>query len=716
MGALLSPGLEKEFRNTEKFGTAMEAIAYDWSRSPGMEVHVELMARVANLVAPFLRLGGQGIVVNSEFLWQHGRDQMMEFLQAATCADQLEVLWRRMDDDADEEVDPSGMVLEIPEQQDAVSEQGINESPIPIEDEGSETIGDAGSDGKAPEVSPEEETSSGSSRLAGTRMFLWSVYSRVVPNWDFSTQDRTTSRIFDSTKGYPGEGPDNGDDFSSKRNLPWISEDYLDEVMSKKMERSSDVDGLNGLVPESEVQSERVEVENVTASRILMALWKKGYRAGYRRLCRTNLPGSKVGAMKHPINKVRKIGTRKAFLKVFNVFGSSQNGSGAGGKPIMKVIGPRPGFPALLDASNIDSTLGEKGSPSDHGNVHVGRNCSMDRLEAERLSKRRQGICYWFAKGNNRCKFGEDCKFIHSNDEVVLQSYWCKYYVTGRHCYAGEDCKFSHDATGVRCIQFAQSGKCRHGDRCVFEHGDPLNEQRPRSTRTPPRDGPRRSGGKELSPERYDEDEEDFMGYDDDTRMMELLMEAISFLSDGKSDLARAEADPVFKLIKFNGDTDQRDAEWCSWTTGMLSALELHEIVKSHEIPLVEVEEWIDELRIWFQRANMKEERDPKRDKKRSLERESSKDDPAKETEVVVEEEVKMAKKKRKTAAIEDPYTLLVPKPKKMPVNMEKGGSASNAAVSGREKASSRMRTKASVSGKMKEKSQSPKKEEVVVG
>ena len=89
MGALLSPGLKREFRNTEKFGTAMEAIAYDWSRSPGMEVHVELMARVANLVAPFLTLGGQGLVVNSEFLWQRGRDQMMEFLQAATCADPI---------------------------------------------------------------------------------------------------------------------------------------------------------------------------------------------------------------------------------------------------------------------------------------------------------------------------------------------------------------------------------------------------------------------------------------------------------------------------------------------------------------------------------------------------------------------------------------------------------------------------------------------------
>ena len=146
-----------------------QAIAYDWSRSPGMEVHVELMARVAKLVAPFLTLGGQGSVVNSEFLWQRGKAQLMEFLQAATCADHLEVLWKRMDDDADEEVDPSTMVLEILGQEDAVLDQGNNESPIPIEDAGGE-IG-----GKAPEVSPEEETSSGSSRLAGTRMFLWSV-------------------------------------------------------------------------------------------------------------------------------------------------------------------------------------------------------------------------------------------------------------------------------------------------------------------------------------------------------------------------------------------------------------------------------------------------------------------------------------------------------------------------------------------------------------
>ena len=122
--------------------------------------------------------------MNSEFIWQRGRDQLMEFLQAATCADELEDLWRRMDDDDDPEVDPSGMVLEISGQQDAVFGQGSDETPLPIEDAGSETTGDTGLNGKAPEVSPEEETTGGSSRLSGTRMFLWNVYSRVVPNWD----------------------------------------------------------------------------------------------------------------------------------------------------------------------------------------------------------------------------------------------------------------------------------------------------------------------------------------------------------------------------------------------------------------------------------------------------------------------------------------------------------------------------------------------------
>ena len=142
------------------------------------------------------------------------------------------------------------------------------------------------------------------------------------------------------------------------------------------------------------------------------------------------------------------------------------------------------------------------------------------------------------------------------------------------------------------------------------------------------------------------------------------------------------------------------------------------EIVKSYEISLEEVEEWINELRIWFQRANLEEGSDSKRGKKRSLERESSKDTPAQkevpetsETEVIVDEEVRKTKKKRKTAATDDPYTLLVPKPKKKPVNTEKSGSSSKAVVL-EEKPSSCTRTKTAVSSKAQnmEKGQSPRK------
>ena len=141
--------------------------------------------------------------------------------------------------------------------------------------------------------------------------------------------------------------------------------------------------------------------------------------------------------------------------------------------------------------------------------------------------------------------------------------------------------------------------------------------------------------------------------------------------------------------------------------------------MKSHEVPLNEVEEWTNDLRIWFHQAHLEEESDSKRGRKRSLERESSKDPPAEEvvpetseTRVNVDEEVKKIKKKRKTTATD---TLLVPKPKKRPVNTEKGGSSSKAVVSEEEKPSSSTRTKTAVSSKAqkKEKGQSPKKKEV---
>ena len=57
--------------------------------------------------------------------------------------------------------------------------------------------------------------------------------------------------------------------------------------------------------------------------------------------------------------------------------------------------------------------------------VLVGLNREMDREEAERLERRKRGICFWYNTGRT-CKFGESCKFIHTREQVVLKSFWCK--------------------------------------------------------------------------------------------------------------------------------------------------------------------------------------------------------------------------------------------------------------------------------------------------
>ena len=290
----------------------------------------------------------------------------------------------------------------------------------------------------------------------------------------------------------------------------------------------------------------------------------------------------------------------------------------------------------------------------------------------------------------------------------------------GKHCYQKGD-----TLTGTVC--------CINVDGVYLDYGDlnalipVLGAERPRSPMTPPRDRPKKGdGGRNGSPERFEE-EEDLMVYDDDTRAVELLSEAVSYMSDGKPDVARAEGEPIFKLIRLNGDDELKDSEWCSWTSGMLSLLELHDVVKTYGIPLNEIEEWTSDLRIWYHNANLEVESDSKKGKKRPLEKESKDDAPVakvvpetSETRVNVDDELRKVKKKRKSTATEDPYTLLVPKPKKRPANMdrsEKGESSSKAVVSSEEKASPRTKTGSSA-GKTqkKEKSQSPKKKGVAQG
>lgn len=153
----------------------------------------------------------------------------MEFFQAATCADELEELWKQMDED-DEEVDPLGCVLEISGHDESVLNPRSNEIPIVPAGINVE-MSEEEAAGKAPEISPEEEAADSSSRLSATRLFLQRIYSKL---WESILRDRQIGKIFDSTKGYPGEGPrSDGPDLLAK-GIPWILEDHLDTVFAKK--------------------------------------------------------------------------------------------------------------------------------------------------------------------------------------------------------------------------------------------------------------------------------------------------------------------------------------------------------------------------------------------------------------------------------------------------------------------------------------------------
>ena len=406
MGVLLSPRLQEKFTNSDTFGSALEGIGYEWNKTPEMRVHVQLMDRVANLVYPFTVLMGQAPVAYTSFLWQHGRERLMEFFRASTCADELEALWRQKEDD-EEEVDPSGLVLEFSGQEESVLEQGNGEVPSSSEG-GKNVVGDGEAAGKAPEISPEDETADGVVRKATTRFFLQRIYEDVFEKWftEPSLQDRRIGRMFDSTKGYPGEGPlKDGLDLSSK-GMPWIPVDHLDEVVAKKLNPSVNSGEEEGCVQESGIQPEPTHVEDAPAEKILRALWWKEYRAGYERLRRSNGIGSKPGTVKVPIRAVRRPGSEKLFLKKPLIRGSAQHGSGADRKKTIKVVEPRPGFPAVSDKPRTTSAQGEQSSSQDLGNVQVEKSRPMDRYEAERQVKRQRGFCYWFSRGKNSCKFG----------------------------------------------------------------------------------------------------------------------------------------------------------------------------------------------------------------------------------------------------------------------------------------------------------------------
>ena len=101
------------------------------------------------------------------------------------------------------------------------------------------------------------------------------------------------------------------------------------------------------------------------------------------------------------------------------------------------------------------------------------------------------------------------------------------------------------------------------------------------------------------------------MVYDEETEKNNLIAEAVSYMSGGRDDIDRWKGEPIFKLWRIT-DEDQKNDEWLSWTDKILSTLELYEVVRSCDIPLAEAEEWTNELRIWYEKAQLEGEGDPK--------------------------------------------------------------------------------------------------------
>ena len=136
----------------------------------------------------------------------------------------------------------------------------------------------------------------------------------------------------------------------------------------------------------------------------------------------------------------------------------------------------------------------------------------------------------------------------------------------------------------------------------------------------------------------------------------------------------------------------------------------------------------MNDLRIWYENAQLDGGSDPNGGTKRPLEEEVA-GEPAVEEEVVpevteviveVDEEPEKSRKNRRLAATHDPYTLLVPRPKKRPIDATPV-EAKKAAVSKvekpsiqkGEKTSHRVRSKPGSSAsrlQKKEKAPSPKK------
>ena len=265
----------------------------------------------------------------------------------------------------------SGCLLEISGQTESVFGQGSGETPISADSAEDEEMNSEKANGKAPEISPEEETAAGSSRNVSVESVR---------------KARQSGAIRPKPTGYPGEGPTNiGVSDISEHAMTWVSDKRLDDEAAKKLEVSSTLNdvGYLGLVSESHPGG--MEAEDIATSQVLRALWWKGFRAGQRGLCRAG--GFEKGVRKPNLLKKEgwNPGVKKSFLRKPKIRGLMVHGSEVEGKPITENQGHHEGFPGGSSEQPMISTLSGEGSSQYNGNGQ------LERGEADRLERRRRG-------------------------------------------------------------------------------------------------------------------------------------------------------------------------------------------------------------------------------------------------------------------------------------------------------------------------------------
>jgi len=107
-------------------------------------------------------------------------------------------------------------------------------------------------------------------------------------------------------------------------------------------------------------------------------------------------------------------------------------------------------------------------------------------------------VCRAF-RNNGSCRFGENCKFEHSEGEPIpppterRERGECFNWNDAGECTHGEKCRFTHGADDTRhtgdiseevCRNY-QRGRCNFGTECRRKHEGPVREQGERAERQP---------------------------------------------------------------------------------------------------------------------------------------------------------------------------------------------------------------------------------------